>query len=255
MIFYSRDFPSQGRASEVDHVNLMPLNYGQLIEYINNDELTKLRSYMRDVNLLLKMDPGASKVSVIDLDYVIYMMKVLTISDELKYKYSYTCECCHKKVSGTISSKNLIFRDIDPRYFELLDITLGGIKLTYTGATVEKFQKFCAKLPRLMEDFDVKILKLASMFWDEESMMHPGKVVDLFLKATHDEVKLVAYLKSAYFDTIKPFTMTCEKGGKTVVALNDATTGLFRRVLQNGELKTDKIHFREVDEDKEHRDV
>lgn len=246
MIVYTRDFPSQGYGCEITDLTLSPLNYKQLMDYVNNDELTPVRNYMKDVDLLLSMDAKAEDALVIDLDYILYLLKALTISEEMYFDYSYRCECCKKRHTGKIGSQSLVFREIDKNYLDLVSIELNGTLLPFKLATVGDFKKFIGKLPRNMESIDIKILKLASMFWD--GITPTGKVVDLFLKAQGNEIKMVAYLKAAYLDTIKPLTLKCEKGGETVVTLNEVTADLFRLVLQNGRLDPTKIHFKQTNE-------
>lgn len=246
MIVYTRDFPSEGYGCTITDLTLTPLTYKQLIDYVNNDELTKLRDHIKDVDLLLTMDPKASDALIIDLDYILYLMKVLTISEEMIFNYTYSCDTCKELHSGKISSRSLIFREIDQQYLDLLSIELGGRTLYFKLTTVSDFKVFVGKLPRNYEDNDIKLIKLASMFWD--GVMPPRMLMDLFLNAVGDEIKLVAYLKAAFMDTIKPLTLKCEKGGTTVVTLNDVTTDIFRLLLQNTRLDRSKIHFKQVDE-------
>lgn len=251
MILYSRDFPTKGFASMVESIELRPLCYKELVEYMNNDELTSLRKYKKDIDLLLKMAPNADKIYLIDLDYVIYMMKMITISKELTLNYRYTCQCCGKKKVGSISTQSLIFREIDDRYLNLDHIELGGCELPFKLININDFNHFLSMLPRQLEaKTDLSTIKLASMFWD--GTMPVAKVIDLIEKAYGDEIKLISFLKAAYLQPIKPITLRCEKGGETVVTINDVTTDLFQQTIFNRRLDTTKIHFKQVLQTDEH---
>ena len=254
MILYSRDFPTKGYASMIESLELRPLCYEELVNYMNNDELTDLRKYKKDIELLLKMVPDAAKTYLIDTDYILYMMKMVTISKELTLNYRYTCQCCGKKKVGSISTQSIVFRDIDERYLTMEYIELGGEKLPFKLATINDFNHFLSMLPRQLEaTTDLSTIKLASMFWD--GTMPTAKVIDLIKKSTGDEIKLITFLKAAYLQPIKPITLRCEKGGETVVTINDVTTDLFQQTIFNRRLDTTKIHFKQVLQDDEHREV
>lgn len=244
MIVYSRDLPSKGVGTSIDQYELHPLNFKELMDYVGNDEFTKLRYYIKDLRILLKQQDKIGSASIIDADYLIYLMKVLTISDEVKFTYSYKCKCCGQRVSGSISSTNLVFREIDPRYFTLYKINIGGVDLYWHQVTIEEFIDYTAKLPRNMEFPDLKLIKLASMFTSDQTPIQ--KVLEIFHNATGDDIKTLLFVKAAYFDVVKPVTLKCEKGGETVVGLNDLTTDMFHLLLQNRRLDPSKIHFKQI---------
>jgi hypothetical protein len=248
MILYTRDFPSKGYGCNVESIEIRPLTYKELVDYTNNDELTKLRKFKKDLDYLVLMSPQAEDLYLIDLEYVLFMMKMVTISKEHTFRFRYTCDCCHKSKTATIGSQSIVFRDIDERYLTLDHIELGGKNLPFRLTTLAEFKAFIAKLPRQIETTPLDTIKLASMLWDRTAMS-PAEVIGLINNAVGDEIKLVSYLKSALLQPIKPITLRCEKGGETVVALSDVTTDLFPLTLLNRRLDITKIHFKQIRQD------
>lgn len=246
MLIYSKDLPSKGVLLTPESYELTPLNFKELMDYVGNPELTKLRNFIKDLRLLMKMDPKIGEASIIDAEYLIFMMKMLTISNEVFFNYSYKCSCCNKMVTGKISSTEIVFREIDPRYFSLYSIKVGDHNLYWHPVSIAEFIEITKMLPK-GEDIDLKLLKVASMFTAPETPI--SKVLGIFNGAVGDDIKTVLYIKSAYFDVVKPVRLKCEKGGETVVGLNDLTTNMFQLLLQNRRLDTSKISFKQISED------
>ena len=81
MLLLPNDLPSKGEYSFSPPINLRPLSFIEILEYTNQTTGSEVKDYLRDISWLQKMDPGILEHSLYDLDYIIFMMKVHTISD------------------------------------------------------------------------------------------------------------------------------------------------------------------------------
>lgn len=241
----SQYLPTMGRDKGDQTFTLRPLTYKEIYDYINNEELSPIRYFIKDLKLLESIDPNLANASILDATYLIYLEKALTISEELSFNYSYKCPHCGKIHKGSINSQSIVFRDIDQRYLELNSIVLQDTELPFKIPTISEFISFASRIPRKLENIDINIIKLASLFsWMYDKNV--GYLIDKFLNATRDEIKLITLLKSVYFELIEPIKVKCEKGGETVVALGDVTTDMFHLLLSNTTIDRSKIQFKQA---------
>lgn len=245
MIVYSKDLPSKGLGSDQLTYSIRPLVYKELYDYRNNEEVTDLRKFTRDLKLLVSIDPNIERASVLDADFLIYLLKALTISEELTYDFSYKCHCEHHKgqvLTARISSKDLIFNQIQDEYLDLKSIELTSKVYEWHNTTIGDFLDYTGSISPEHEKMDIDLIKLASLFKSDNDSL--SKVVGEFMSSTQDDIKMITLLKAVYFNLTQPIIVTCEKGGKTEVTLNNITSDLFRLVLQNGRFNPFKIHFK-----------
>lgn len=242
MIIKPQDLPTLGQDCSTESVNIRPLSFIELFNYVNNEELDPISKLIRDIDLLTAMDSKINDLSMLDLPFIDYMMKALTISSELKFNYEYRCSCCNEMRSATISSQDLEFKNILIEYLKVKCIEVGGIKFNYHPTSIADFRNLLTKLSKYHYKDDIKLIKLACLFRSEEGDLNTD--LDIFNALVHEDLKLVVMLMKIYFDLIEPIKLSCSNGPGSDVALGDVTSDLFRLLLQSNSINPDQIYFK-----------
>ena len=95
MIISKFDLPSKGKfIKDADNLDIKPLTFKKLLDYIESVEIGDTPKLIKDLKLLVSNGVDLSKVSLLDMDYAIFMMKSITISDDIKFNSSSKCNSC-----------------------------------------------------------------------------------------------------------------------------------------------------------------
>lgn len=248
MIVLESDCPTMGRFSlKKNEFSLRPLVYSEILDYVNNKELTDYRSFLKDLKILLKMDQRIAEASILDADYLIYLMKALTISDELKLTLSYHCQACNEVHVFQTDSRNIIFNDLDEQYYRLDFIKIDGTEYRFTPPTIGEFLDKAGDLDRKSESLGLDFIRFASLFPE-----NPLKTtVRLFSEVTGSDAKLIHLLTHIFFNLVEPIKHVCKKkGGETTVGIRLSSVDIFQVLFQSNRVNSNQISFKQVSKDK-----
>lgn len=248
MIVYSRDLPTRGYLSKIDQFKLNPMNFGEILKYLGDMELTKLRDYIKDLQYLIERDPKIADVNLLDAEYILFLFKLITINKELKFKINVPCKECDKEYhSISVSSADLSFKDIPNEYMSIQTVELGGETILFKYPTIAEFIEFVAELPRYIEDIRIDVIKLASML-----DIHPQIALKKIMEAEGEDITMINVLDNMLFDSVQPIQTICPVTKRGITApVPLSAVDIFRSILESNPIATTKIQFRQISKDRE----
>lgn len=243
MILSVEDIPSKGKFGHVPPLNLRPLTFIEMLEYNNDVAGNSIKSYLKDINWLIRMDKGILNQSLYDLDYIIFMMKVHTISDNKEFSTDVKCTCGFKnRVDFDLS--NFVFKDIEKGAQELQNVLLGGFKYKIRVPKVSDFLEVINKYNLYQKVSDVDVVKIISMFAEFKTM--PNDIERAVLNASRDEISILYSVENRYLDSVESIKVkcsNCDKHGGMTVGVGSLIVDMFRDVLLNNPVDESKIQL------------
>ena len=76
-------------------IRIKPMTFGQILEYLENcpdEKKSPVEKYYFDYCLIKDDDMNINNLFLIDMEYVIYFKKALTIAEDLSYDSSTPCK-------------------------------------------------------------------------------------------------------------------------------------------------------------------
>ena len=83
MEILTTQLPSGGYKYPFTTVSISPMNFLQITKYLENCPQDPLEKYLYDIRLLKEEDPNIQNCYVMDLDFLIFLKKLITVSDDL----------------------------------------------------------------------------------------------------------------------------------------------------------------------------
>lgn len=245
MIVYSRDLPTRGFLSSVDQVTITPMNFGQILKYIGDEELTKLRDYVKGLTYLIEHDPRIAKVNILDAEYLLFLFKLVTINKELKFRVNVPCPECKQLHPITVSSADLSFKDIPNEYMSIQTVELGGEEILFKYPTIQDFIDFVSELPRYVDELRIDLIKLACML-----DLHPQVAISMILEASGEDITLINVLDNMLFDSVQPIKTICPETKRGITAsVPLSAVDIFRSIVESNPITAAKIQFRQISKD------
>jgi hypothetical protein len=230
MILTKSDLPSQGffSVAEDNTIEIKPLTFGELIRYLGDPQLDKIREYIRALNFLINKDPRIGQVNILDADYLIYLFKAVSSSKGASFSVSAVCTKCKSNLSTQVKAKNLFVNKITNEGLTIDSINLANQDIKIRYITINEFINFISRLDLLgNNDLPIDVIKLASML----EVDSPNKALSYITEASLDDISLISYLDSLWFHTVQPIKLNChnckDEGGATVGFA--VRSGLFSR--------------------------
>lgn len=245
MIVYSRDLASGGNLGGSSNYDLRPLTFKELLNRMNAPEVTDFRNYIKDLKSLIEMSPAAAQAPIIDADQLIFLMKMVTINQEMKFSTSLDCPNCGKSVRKNYSSKDISAKD----FTEIVDaVELNGRKYNIIIPTIEQFLVFVDHLPPYGNmEWSIPDVKLYSLFYDYKTCPPVGLTLSIVDDATYGDISLLFAIKDYMTEGISNIEFECPhcQRGIVIEALS-SVADLFRLVLQCNPVDPDKIYIRKI---------
>lgn len=243
MILTINDLPSGGKFGHVAPLNLRPLTFIEMLEYNNDVAGTSIKSYLKDIKWLEKMDKGILNHSLYDLDYIIFMMKVHTISDDKEFSTDVKCSCGNKiRVDFDLSSFK--FKDVNAEEIEVQNVLLGGFKYKVKVPRISDFLNVVNKYNLYNKVSQIDVVKIISMFPEFKAM--PNDVENAVLNANRDEISILYTIEDRYLSSVKPISVECPHCDKVegmTIGIGSLIVDMFRDVLLNNPVTESKIQF------------
>ena len=212
--------PSKGFACTVDFVDILPLNYGQVIEYSKASTDGELLSLIWDIHDLIKTIPDWEKLSSFDLFPILCYRKMITF--DLKGKVNF--------LDGTsISLSDIEFSELTKELLEIETIELGGEKYS---PSVKSMKDFITGLGLCLSK-GIESTKLACI------ATYLGMPPEKLLNLTGEDIALCERL----YPKILSHPQVTKEGGAEVI-LTGKASDLFQRLSELLKISDSKIQFR-----------
>lgn len=242
--------PSGGYGYEFPSLTIRPMTFMEICGYNENvptdDPLAK---YMYDIKVLLRDDPRILDCYIMDLDFLIFYKKLITVSGDLTYTLSISCPKCGELIKTKIDlNKDVHFNQIDPQIMDGAIIDLNGHRYDVQIPTVKSFMQVFETYLRYRKISDIKMIKTIAMI---EGFDTKGNQIESdVLGAKHEDITLLLALRELYYDRLEPIQITCprclEDGREASVAVSveTLTVDFFRDLCVNSPIDGTKILFK-----------
>jgi DNA-directed RNA polymerase subunit RPC12/RpoP len=246
--------PSGGYGYGFPSINVNPMVFQDIVDYTTNlPEDDPLGRYFFDVEMLKQDDPKVVDLYVMDIDFLIFYKKLITVSEDLSYQVEIKCPYCGKPIKKTISfERDIHFKQIDPKIMEGAKINLGGHTYETIVPTWNDFIKVFQLYLRIRKVHDLKMIKTISLIkdWDYAK----NQIEHDILEATHSDISLLMALRELYFDRVDPITVYCPECNKDLepgeerrsvaVSVDSLIVDFFRDLYINCPIDGSKILFK-----------
>lgn len=245
--------PSGGIGYNFPSVNINPMTFSGICDYMarvpKDDNLGK---YLFDIEMLKSEDPNILNCYIMDVDFLIFYKKLITVSEDLSYQIEVKCPECGRKIKKTVSFEHDIhFKQIDPKIMNGAKIELGGHSYETIVPTVREFGRVFSKYLTYRKITDLKMIKTIALIKDFE--MRANQVEEDVLGATHNDITLLLALRDLYYDQLEPITLYCPECNKgldkserrgVTVSVESLIVDFFRDLYVNCPIDGSKILFK-----------
>ena len=247
--------PSGGYGYEFSDIQVSPMTFLQITRYLENlPENDPLERYLYEIKSLIDEDRRILDCYIMDVDFLIFYKKLITVSEDASFTISVTCPKCKETIRKTISLENDIhFRQIDRNVMEGAMIELGGHKYETIVPTVKEFFKVFEKYLKYRKLEDLDIIKTIALIKDFE--LRGNQVEEDVLGAKHKDITLLLALKELYNNRLEPIEVFCPKCNEEkdveerrsiTVSVENLIVDFFREICNNCPLDGSKILFKQV---------
>ena len=250
MEILTSQLPSGGYGYEFPSLTIRPMTFMEICGYNENvptdDPLAK---YMYDIKVLLRDDPKILDCYIMDLDFLIFYKKLITVSGDLTYTLSINCPKCGELIKHKIDlNKDIHFSQIDPQIMDGAVIELAGHRYDVQIPTVKSFMKVFETYLRYRKISDIQMIKTIAMIegFDTKSNQIEADV----LGAQHEDITLLLALRELYYDRLEPIQLECPKckedgrEASVAVSVENLTVDFFRDLCVNSPIDGSKILFK-----------
>lgn len=247
MIVHPNDLPSQGLDNNSEILRIEPLNFKEMIKY--SRELarakTELQKYLIDFDLIKSRIPNWRSINLMDLDYVIFLMKKVSVSSDSEFTVSMICPDCGAENTlyldlGRVSKPTQLLFDLSGK------VELNGELLEYRCPSLEEFDKILTKMTKFRKTDEIRLIKLVSMFPKFNEL--PSKIESSVLEAVGDDIVVLSTLESMYLDSKVDIDHKCNqcKGGDWSMGVNSLIDNVFLSLVLSTESTESKIHAKQI---------
>lgn len=245
--------PSGGIGYGFPSVSVSPMNFMEICKYLENvpPESAPMEKYMYNIEMLLREDPKIMDCYMMDVDFLIFFKKLITVSGDLKYDLTITCPVCGEKITKTINfDSDIHFKGADEKVMKGARVELGGHIYEIGVPTLKDFMKVFEVYLRYKKITDLKMIKTISLINDFN--LQANQIEEDILGATHNDITLLLALRDLYFDRVEPIEIECpkcrrdknEKGGVVAVSIESLITDFFRDLIINSPIDGSKVLFK-----------
>lgn len=193
-------------------IEIKPMTFSQILEYLENVPSNPVEKYYFDYCLLRGKEdenPQIDDLLLIDFEFVLYMKKALTISENMEYNTSVKCPRCGTTLRYKISLAGIEFDKMDPDALTGFQVQFNGLFMVVRMPTVRQFMEVFKKYRLYKKVTDMRIIKLISLF--EMSELYLQRVETAVVNATYGDIGTLMTLDNIFFDFIKPFKANCHQ--------------------------------------------
>ena len=139
------------------------MTFGQILEYLENcpdEKKSPVEKYYFDYCLIKDDDMNINNLFLIDMEYVIYFKKALTIAEDLSYDSSTPCPKCGAPLNYHVSLAGIQWNHMQPELYEGITVTFGGGAHKVRMPRVNEFFDVFKKYRVYKKITDMKIIKM-----------------------------------------------------------------------------------------------
>ena len=243
--------PSGGYGYEFPTVNIKPMTFLGVCQYLDNfPKGDPLGSYLYDLRLLQEDDANIKECYIMDVDFLIFYKKLLTVSEDLSYKLQIKCPFCGKTLNKKISFESDIhFKQVDEKIMKGAKIKLNGHDYETIVPTVNDFMKVFNLYLKFRKVTDIKMIKTMALMRNFD--YQANQIESDVLGATHADITLLMALRDLYYDRLEPLVVECphcrdDKGERrsVTVSVDSLIVDFFRDLYVNSPIDASKILFK-----------
>ena len=245
--------PSAGIGYDFSTIHLNPMTFLEMTNYTEGTkDITPIERYFYDIRLLTREDSNILKCYIMDIDFLIFYKKLISVSSGTTMKVTVQCPTCGATLKKEINlEKDIKFESIDKKIMNGALVELGGHKYTINVPTVQDLLRVFNVFSRYSRATDLKMMKTISLFKDFET--NSQQIEKDVLGATRQDITLLLALRDLYFDRIEPVTVYCPNcnKGKTkeerrgvAISVDSLVVDFFQSVCINNGLDGSKILFK-----------
>lgn len=244
--------PSGGYEYNFPSISLKPMSFLDMVKYMESAPEGKIEKYIYDIKLLIAEDSNIANCYVMDLDFLIFYKKLISVSNDMTYNLTVTCSNCGSTIKKRVSlDRDIKFNQIDSNLMNGARIELCGNEYDTKVPTVQQFLDVLSSVQRYKSVNDLDIIKTMSIIGDFSNQ--GNQIQKDVLNATHNDITLLIALKELYFDrldTIKVGCPSCSKDTNTeerremTVSVNSLIVDFFRDICNNCPIDGSKILFK-----------
>lgn len=252
MEILTSQLPSGGFGYKFSTITVNPMTFIEICGYFENVPKDPLEKYLFDIRTLVKDDENIKDCYVMDLDFLIFYKKLITVSSDLSYQIKVPCSHCGFEISKVVEfDKDIKFRQIDPKIMNGARIDLGGHRYDTIVPTTTDFLKVFNNYLRYKTVKDIKMIKTIALIKDFDIL--GNQVENDILNATHSDITLLLALRELYYDQVNPVTVYCPKCNKALkkeerrgmaVSIDSLIVDFFRDLAINSPIDGSKIVFK-----------
>lgn len=242
MILTISDLPSNGKFGTAPPLRLRPLTFLEVIEYTSEVTGNTVKNYIRDIKWLRKLDENVVHHSLYDLQYLIFMMKVHTISDNRSFQSEVSCPNCGNRDAVSFDLGDFNFRDLSDKDKLPTKVELGGFKYDVKVPTISTFLEVLNKYALYKKSDNVDVVKLISLF--PEFASSPNDIENAVLNATRKDISILYLLEVSYLNSMEPLKKICTKcknEGGMMIGISSLIIDMFRDILFNSHIDEDEV--------------
>ena len=247
--------PSGGYGYNFSSVSVSPMSFIQVIKYLEEiPEQDPLERYLYEIESLIKEDKNIENCYIMDVDFLIFYKKFLTISGDSSFKITVQCPDCGAKIQKTIRmDRDIQYKQIDQSIMEGAYIELGGHKYETIVPTVKDFLRVFEKYLRFRKIEDLKMIKTIALI--KEFDVRGNQVEEDVINATHSDITLLMALRDLYYDRLEPVHVFCsecnsekplEERRSVAVSVESLIVDFFREIRVNNPIDGSKILFKQI---------
>lgn len=242
--------PSGGFGYEFSSVSIKPMNFLEITNYIENVPKDNLEKYLFDIKVLAKDDPKIYDCYIMDVDFLIFYKKLITVSEDMSYEISVKCSECGKLIKKKINiSSDIHFKQIDDKIMKGAIININDINYDVAVPTVREFLKVFETYLRYKKVTDLNMIKTISLIKNFD--INGNQIEEAILGAKHKDITLLMALRELYFDRLEPIEIYCPECSKTTgerrgmtVSVDSLIVDFFRELYNNCPIDGSKILFK-----------
>jgi hypothetical protein len=247
MLLTPQVLPSSGIEERSKAIEVRGLNFTELLEYTKSKNSCKneFDNFILDYSWVKRKISNWQDISLIDLDFVIYTIKRLTVSDNAEFSTEMRCTNCNAINELYLSADQV--KMPDPLRYDIRGkIVLSGQDLQFEIPMLDFFDECFSKIARYKNVKDLQVIKLITCF--PEFKNNPNRIQNLVANAVVDDIVALSTLEAMYFDSQLTFDYKCSKcgGGHWSIGIRALIDNVFRSLLLSRRSVETKIDVRNV---------
>lgn len=247
---FINQLPSEYTYEGFSGINVTPLNFLKLLEYMNQEVKNDIDQFFLDYSMCEKDDRNVNNLLLCDLFYIIFRKKCLTINEDINFNASVRCPIHHDEIKFKITKDDIKFIKLDKELLSGIEVNIAGEYHEVRMPFVHEFLGIASRAQRYSSNYDYKLIKLMSLFPD--ALRLPGKYQNLITQATYSDVTALITLEELYFQNIENVNVACPKciaegdSRGMMTRIDSLVIDMFQEVINQNGLDRDQIVLKQV---------